>query len=68
MLAFKSLLLSLDPHSLVPVSQLPGTHVGQQHCSPGPGLPEDAEDQPHAVHSCPVSRSDINTPFFLLHT
>lgn len=45
----------ISPCSLLPLPQLPGTHVGQWHCPPGPGLPEDAEDQPHALHSCPVS-------------
>lgn len=51
-----------NPRSLLPVPQLPGAHVGQWHRPPGPGLPEDAEDQPHALHRRPVSRL-----FFCLH-
>lgn len=51
---FSFSLPSLYPRSLLPVPQLPGSHVRQWHCSPGPGLPEDAEDQPHALHRCPV--------------
>lgn len=41
--------------SLLPLPQLPGTDVRQWHRSSGPGLPEDAEDQPHALHRRPVS-------------
>lgn len=47
---------SLLPGSLLPVPQLPGADVGQRHGPPGPGLPEDAEDQPHALHRRPVGR------------
>lgn len=48
--------LTRNPCSLLPVSQLPGTHFGQWHSAPGPGLPENAEDQPNALHCCPVSQ------------
>lgn len=46
---------SFCPCSLVPLPQLPGTHVRQWHCPPGSGFPADAKDQPHALYRCTVS-------------
>lgn len=46
---------SFCPCSVVPLPQLPGTHVRQWHCPPGSGFPADAKDQPHALYRCTVS-------------